>query len=67
MGKIAAKPTIPQLRPGGQFNHVLGQWGLHRGKAAGAFAETGVMNETCVVGDATPLGATCATVRVLGR
>ena len=66
MGKIVAKPTIPRLRPRGQFNHVLGQWGLHRGKAAGAFAETGVVNETRIVGDAMPLGAAHATVRMLG-
>jgi len=67
MGKIVAKPTIPRLRPGGQFNCVLGRWGLHRGKAARAFAETGVVNETHVMGDTTPLGAARATVCVLGQ
>ncbi len=38
-------------------------WGLNRGKATGAFTETGVVDEADVVRDTTPLEITRAAVR----
>jgi len=40
-------------------------WGFYRGKAAGAFAEAGVVDEASIMGDALPLEVTRAAVLVV--
>jgi len=40
-------------------------WGLNRGKATRAFAETRVVDEAGIVGDATPFEVACAAVLIV--